>query len=316
MDQPIPLSAESAMRHQILIINNLLQRADLPEEYAEKFDLVTAADGKEGLARLALSSNWCAVLVAMDLGDMSGLAFLSQAATLSQAVMLLLVPDAQVLEALHLANSRSFFRVVPETTPGGTLATILLDAARQYGLVHQEEDLWERMTQLTLIDPLTGCFSRLHLEEHLKKELTRSQRYGHHLTVILCDIDGLKGVNESFGHRIGDQVLTAFAQMARQFIRRDIDSITRWGEDEFLLVLPETPIRGAGRVANRLREQFIEAGCFQEGHLVSCTASFGVAGFAPDHSSRNANVDDLLLIAGRCLLQAKAAGGNQVLCCP
>lgn len=141
MDQPIPLSAESTMRHQILIINNQLQRADLPEEYAEKFDLVTAADGK-GLARLALSSNWCAVLVAMDLGDMSGLAFLSQAATLSQAVMLLLVPDAQVLEALHLANSRSFFRVVPETTPSATLATILLDAARQYGLVHQEGKIY------------------------------------------------------------------------------------------------------------------------------------------------------------------------------
>ena len=304
------------MRHQILIIPNQLQRADLPQEYAEKFDLVTAADGKEGLARLALSSNWCAVLVAQDLADMSGLAFLSQATTMSQAVMLLLVPDAQVLEALHLANSRSLFRVVPESTSGETMASILLDAARQYGLVHQEEDLWERMTQLTLIDPLTGCFSRLHLEEHLKKELTRSQRYGHHLSVILCDIDGLKGVNESFGHRVGDQILTSFAHIARQHVRRDIDTITRWGEDEFLLVLPETPIRGAGRVANRLREQLNESANFQEGHLVSCTASFGVAGFAPERSSRNNLVDDLLLIASRCLLQAKAAGGNQVLCCP
>lgn len=304
------------MRHQILIIDNQLQRADLPQEYAEKFDLVTATDGKEGLARLALSSNWCAVLVAMELEDMSGLAFLSQAATLSQAVMLLLVPDALVVEALHLANSRSLFRVVPDSTPGETLARIFFDAAHQHALMHQEENLWERMSQLTLIDPLTGCFSRLHLEEHLKKELTRSQRYGHHLTVILGDIDGLKGVNESFGHRVGDQVLTTFARLAMQHIRRDIDSITRWGEDEFLLMLPETPIRGAGRVANRLREQFTEAGSFQEGHMVSCTASFGVTGFAPERSNRNANVDDLLLIASRCLLQAKAAGGNQVLCCP
>lgn len=304
------------MRHQILIIPNELQRADLPQDSAEKFDLVIAADGKEGLARLALSSNWSAVLVAQDLADMSGISFLSQAATMSQAVMLLLVPDAQVLEALHLANSRSLFRVVPESTSGETLASILLDAARQYGLIHQEEDLWERMTQLTLIDPLTGCFSRLHLEEHLKKELTRSQRYGHHLSIILCDIDGLKGVNESFGHRLGDQVLTTFARVAMQHVRRDIDTITRWGEDEFLLLLPETTIRGAGRVANRLREQFNESGNFQEGHLVSCTASFGVAGFAPERSSRNALIDDLLLIASRCLLQAKAAGGNQVLCCP
>jgi diguanylate cyclase (GGDEF)-like protein len=304
------------MRHSILIVNTQLQRPDLPSEYSEKFDLVTAADGKEGLARLALSSSWSVVLVAMDLADMSGLAFLSQAVTLSQAVPLLLVPDDQVLGMLHFANSRSIFRVVPESTAGDTLARILLDAAHQYGLIHQEEDLWERMSQLTLIDPLTGCFSRLHLEEHLQKELARSLRYGHHLSVILCDIDGLKGVNESFGHRVGDQVLTGFAQMTLQHVRRDIDTVTRWGEDEFLLVLPETPIRGAGRVANRLREKFTESGRFQEGHLVSCTASFGVAGFVPERSSRNAAVDDLLLIAGRCLMQAKAAGGNQVLCCP
>lgn len=304
------------MRHQILIVNNQLQRAELPSDYSEKFDLVTAANGKEALARLALSSNWSAMLVAVELGDMSSMAFLSQAVTLSQAIPLMLVPDDQVLETLHFANSRSMFRVVPESTPGDTLARILLDAAHQYSLIHQEEDLWERMSKLTLIDPLTGCFSRLHLEDHLKKELTRSQRYGHNLSVILCDIDGLKGVNESFGHRIGDQVLTTFARMAMQHIRRDIDTITRWGEDEFLLVLPETPIRGAGRVANRLREQFTDSCCFQEGYQVSCTASFGVAGFAPERSSRNALVDDLLLIAGRCLMQAKAAGGNQVLCCP
>jgi diguanylate cyclase (GGDEF)-like protein len=304
------------MPYQILIVNHRMQRADLPPEYSEKFNLVTAPNGKEGLAQLALTNNWSAVLVAADLEDISALAFLSQAATLSQAVAMLLVPDDQVLDMLHLANSRSFFRVVPESTPGETLAKILFDAVRQYNLIHQDEDLWERMNQLTLIDPLTGCFSRLHLEEHLKKELTRSQRYGHHLSIILCDIDGLKGVNESFGHRIGDQVLTGFARMATQHIRRDIDTITRWGEDEFLLVLPETPIRGAGWVASRLREQITDSGCIQNGHLVSCTASFGVAGFSPERSGRNATIDDLLLIASRCLMQAKAAGGNQVLCCP
>nr|WP_321468415.1 GGDEF domain-containing protein [uncultured Desulfobulbus sp.] len=304
------------MRHQILIVNNQLQRADLPPEYSEKFDLVTASDGKEGLARLARSANWAAVLVANDLADMSAMAFFSQAVTLSQAILLLLVPDDQVLEALHFANSRSILRVVPASTPGDVLARIFFDAAHQYTLLHQEENLWERMSQITLIDPLTGCFSRLHLEEHLKKELKRSQRYGHHLALILCDIDGLKGVNESFGHRIGDQILTGFAQIALQQIRRDIDTVTRWGEDEFLLVLPETPLRGAGRVASRLREQFTESTGFLDGHQLTCTASFGVAGFTPDHSSCNAQMDDLLLIASRCLMQAKAAGGNQVLCCP
>ena len=304
------------MRHRILIVNNQLRQATLPPDGAEKFDLVTVGGGLAGLEQLAQANDWCAVLVAMGLKDMDTMTFLRQAATLSQAVVLLLVADDQVLDSLHFANSRSLFRVVPESTCGETLARVLLDAAHQHSLIHQEEDLWERMGKLTSIDPLTGCFSRLYLEDHLKKELTRSVRYGHHLSVILGDIDGLKDVNQSLGHRAGDQVLIAFARMASRNIRRDIDTLTRWGEDEFLLVLPETPIRGAGRVANTLRERFTGTDCLQEGPRVSCTASFGVAGFAPDRSSRNATIDDLLLIAGRCLMQAKAAGGNQVLCCP
>jgi len=304
------------MRHQILIVNNQLQVAELPPDYSHKFDLITAANGREGLEKLALSNNWSVMLVAMDLKDMSGVAFLNQAASLSQAVILVLAPDAQVLDALHFANGRSIFRVVPESTPGNILAKILLDAAHQFSLIHEEEEMWERMSKLTQIDPLTGCFSRLYLEEHLKKELTRSTRYGHPLSVVLCDIDGLKGINESFGHRLGDQVLIGFSKLAIKNVRRDIDTVTRWGEDEFLFVLPETPIRGAGRVANRLRQEFTNSGCLLDGQQVTCTASFGVAGFVPENSSRNAAVDDLLLIAGRCLMQAKVAGGNQVLCCP
>ncbi|WP_448871827.1 GGDEF domain-containing protein [Desulfobulbus propionicus] len=304
------------MRHRILIVNNQLRQAALPLDYADKFDLVAVAGGKAGLEQLALTNEWAVVLVALDLEDMDTTTFLRQAATLSQAVTLLLVPDDQVLDSLHFANSRSIFRVVPESTSSEILARVFLDAAHQFGLIRQEENLWEQMGKLTAIDPLTGCFSRPHLVDHLKKELTRSVRYGHHLSVILCDIDGLRDVNLSFGHRAGDQVLIAFSRMAAQHIRRDIDTITRWGEDEFLLVLPETPIRGAGRVASHLRELFIKTGCGQEGHQLSCTASFGVAGFAPDQSSRDATIDDLLLIAGRCLMQAKAAGGNQVLCCP
>ncbi|ADW17724.1 diguanylate cyclase [Desulfobulbus propionicus DSM 2032] len=304
------------MSHRILIINHRLNIAQLPADFTGKFEFITVADGRTGLVQLALEDQWCGMLVACELPDMGLLDFLNQAVTLTQAIPLLLVPDDHLPAALHLANSRSLFRVVPESTSGEILATILLDTARQFGLVLQEQELWERIDLMTVIDPLTGCLSRPHLEELLKKELRRSLRYTHPLAVILCDIDGLKGVNESLGHRVGDQILAGFARMAMESIRRDIDTITRWGEDEFLLVLPETPIRGGALVASRLRERFAGLNCAANGHLVSCTASFGVAGFTPEIAERNASPDDLLLIASRCLMQAKAAGGNQVLCCP
>jgi len=304
------------MRHPFLLVNPHLDSADLPFEILDAFEFTTVANGKDGLEALALPTPWCGVLAAKELPDMNGLDFLGKAAFLSNAIPLLLAPETQLAETLCVANSCSIFRVVPANTDADALAAILLDTARQFTLVHNERQLQERIQRLTLTDSLTGCYSRLHLEEHLKKELSRSLRYSHYLSVILCDIDGLKGINETLGHRAGDLVLTGFARTALQLIRQDIDTITRWGEDEFLLVLPETPIRGAGRVASRLREHFAVLDCSVDGHSIHCTASFGVAGFAPEIADRNAVIDDLLLIAGRCLLQAKAAGGNQVLCCP
>jgi diguanylate cyclase (GGDEF)-like protein len=304
------------MSNQVLIVNDSLNIADLAQDAAGGLQVITTSTGKDGLATLALSTGWCAVLAASQLPDMSGIAFLQQAAALSEAIPLLLAPDAQLVSTLHQANSASLFRVVPECTPKETLKTIILDAARQFRLVQQERQLREQLKLLTTIDPLTGCSSRIHLQEHIRKELKRSRRYSHSLSIIVCDIDTLKNINETFGHRAGDQMLIGFAQIALQSIRRDIDTVARWGEDEFLLVLPETPIRGAGRVAMRLREQFAQFNFTVDTHLVNSTASFGAAGFAPEAPGRNTDIDDLLLIADRCLHQAKAAGGNQVLCCP
>ncbi len=305
------------MSMQVLIVNDHLTIADLPNDTNSTVQITTTTTGKDGLAALALRDDWCAILAALHLPDMNGVAFLQEAASLSKAVPLLLVPDdAGLAETLQQANSCSIFRLVLETTPATILATILLDAVRQFRLLQQEHRFHEQIRQLTIIDPLTGCFSRIHLEATLKKELLRSIRYAHPLSIILCDIDALRGFNESFGHQVGDQILMGLAQTARIHTRQDIDIVSRWGEDAFLLVLVETPIRGAGRVASRLCEQFAARGYSIDGNQVFSTASFGVAGYSPEMPNRNTTIEDLLLTADRSLIQAKAAGGNQVLCCP
>jgi len=304
------------MNPQVLVVNDSLGIAPLADEAAGELRITTVATGKEGMAMLAGSSGWCAVLAASQLPDMNGLDFLREAASMSGATPLLLVPDIELAALLHQANSHSIFRVVPESTPTGTLEIILRDAVGQFRRTDQEQLLREQIEQLTIIDPLTGCYNRLHLQGYLEKELSRALRYAHPLSVILCDIDTLKNVNEAFGHQVGDQLLIEFARAAMNNTRRDIDTITRWGEDEFLLVLPETPLRGAGLVASRLREQFANLDFAAGGYPVTSTASFGVAGFVPEMPKRNATLEELLLLAGNSLLQAKATGGNQVLCCP
>jgi len=272
--------------------------------------------GQDGLAALAQPPPWSGVMVASRLPDMDGLDLIGQIDPLAGPVPLLLAPDDQLAELLPLANSHSVFRVVPESTPPHILATVLTDAVRQFELLQQEHRLTARVEQLSLTDPLTGCYARPHVPGLLHRELLRSLRYRHHLSVILCDIDGLARTNETLGHQAGDAVLAAFAQAAAQSTRQNIDTIARWGGDEFLVVLPETPISGAGRVATRIRERCGKLGQSEDGRTLSCTASFGVAGFSPGNADRNTTAEDLLLLAERCLLQAKAVGGNQVLCCP
>jgi diguanylate cyclase (GGDEF)-like protein len=304
------------MRHSFLVVNQHPHAADLFTAVAQDFDLIFVGSGQDGMIALDQLTPWCGIIAAANLPDMQGIDFLTQASAKSGGIPLLLATDHDLARSVRLANNHSLFRVVPESTPPEDMHQIFQDTVQHFERIHQEQRLQARISQLTIIDPLTGCYNRSHLEEHLQKELRRSIRYAHPLSIIVCDIDGLQRINESISHRAGDAILTAFARTAAGLIRQEIDTITRWGEDEFLLLLPETPIRGAGRVANRLRDHLEQLRLEQDGHLLTCTASFGVAGYTPDAGSRNTCLEELLLIAGRCLLQAKAAGGNQVLCCP
>jgi diguanylate cyclase (GGDEF)-like protein len=128
-------------------------------------------------------------------------------------------------------------------------------------------------------DPLTGCFNRRVLQKGLlDAELARSRRYGTALSVILCDIDHFKRINDTHGHAAGDQVLDSFASLLQTMTRDPVDSVIRYGGEEFLLVLPQTDLAGAQALAERIRLAFagaaIPAG---DGSLVSATASFGIA---------------------------------------
>ena len=301
--------------------NNILLVQDNTEPPAlagnmDEWKITRAATAAEALALLEEPVEWHILVSASRLADMEGLAFLKRASTLSDAVPLLLSPDTGLAAALHQANSLSIFRVIPLSTPVTTLRIILRDAGEQFRLRRQGELMRQRIEQLTIEDPLTGCYTRDHILEYLTRELRRAVRFSHYLSVLLCDLDGLRHINQEFGQEAGDRVLAGFGRNAMRLVRRDIDTVTRWGEDEFLLVLPETNVRGAGRVAVRLRDSFSRLGLRHNGRPIECTACYGASGFAPETPERNATPEALLLIAGRCLVQAKAAGGNQVLCCP
>ena len=152
-------------------------------------------------------------------------------------------------------------------------------------------------------DTLTGLLNRRAMYDVLLKEARRTDRYKKPFSVILFDLDKFKHINDTYGHVTGDFTLQAISRIVKKQIR-DIDYLSRWGGEEFLVVLLETDLEKCLQVAERIRGAVNEYSFEKAGHL---TASFGAATFAPGQS-----LDDLLHIVDLGMYAAKNKGGNQV----
>jgi len=170
----------------------------------------------------------------------------------------------------------------------------------------------EKIRVLSITDPLTGGYNRSYLNESLPKEITRARRYGHPLSLILCDIDHFKGVNDRYGHLIGDRVLKDFVRCIMRSIRCNLDWVGRYGGEEFLIVLPETSFEDANRVADRLREDISQTLIETKEEKIRITASFGVTGFDPTIPCEEISSEALINQADKSMYQAKQNGRNRV----
>jgi len=155
---------------------------------------------------------------------------------------------------------------------------------------------------------LTKLFRRNYFEEQVDAELSRCVRYKRPLSVMMIDIDHFKSVNDTYGHQMGDQVLSALAGLLRRYGRKD-DVIARYGGEEFVALLVETDDDGAQLAGERIREA-AQAFAFDIGRAepLRITVSVGHASF-PDHTD---TLEGLVGCADLALYAAKHGGRNQV----
>ena len=182
-------------------------------------------------------------------------------------------------------------------------------------ILELESSLRERIEEIRLLsvtDQLTKVYNIGYLNEQLLHEVKRSQRYHHSLSVIMCDIDNFKQVNDTYGHTSGDLVLKGFAQCLKESLRDGIDWVVRYGGEEFLIIMPQTDLQGAAVAAERLCRRVAELVFVVKEQEIRITASFGVASV---NSSRGlCEISPTLLVedADRCLYRAKHEGKNRV----
>jgi len=291
----------------LLVFHDAVLRAQFERRIsAEVLEVASAADEHDGLRRLA--NEHAAVVVTDSLEVVRRL----RATATDKGPFILYVAeldDAAEREAGLLAGADD---CVGRRASERELDARLASARRVAELEAVLRVTLAENRKLSATDDLTRVSSRRFFGKHFPREIDRAARYGRPLSLILCDIDLFKSINDSLGHAGGDQILRQFATRLRRGLRRGIDWVARIGGEEFAVVLPETGYERGLTVARKLRATIAQPPFAVEGRSIEVTASFGLCGLERVPAGERQLAKRLLKIADAALYRSKHSGRNRV----
>lgn len=268
-------------------------------------------DPKTGVQAAAEGRFDCAIISA-DFSDFDPLRVISQLRSLDRTRFLPIIlssdieNDTLIARALELGVNDYVVRPVDPNEFVARLKTQVRRKAYHDGLRSNVAESIE----LAVTDGLTGLHNRRYLDTHLETLVERAHKRGRALSLLITDIDHFKAVNDTHGHDGGDEVLREFARRLRNQVR-GMDLVCRYGGEEFVIVMPDTPALMAAEIAERLRFDIADTpfGLGEGGMEIAVTASLGVATLDSDAGETAAT---LIKKADTALYEAKAGGRNRV----
>ena len=195
---------------------------------------------------------------------------------------------------LHLTGPRGVVR--PED-PAAAIEVLAAQAGSRIGVLRAMASSQRQAST----DPLTGRLNRRSLED----ELRQMQALGRPFVLVMADLDHFKNVNDTYGHETGDRALRLFSQLAVSCLREH-DLVSRYGGEEFILVLPDIDVERAAPVLHRLRERLAQA--VESGRVPAFTASYGIV-----DSAQSDDIGELIRMADRAMYQAKQDGRDRIM---
>ncbi|MDA8091656.1 MAG: GGDEF domain-containing protein [Nitrospiraceae bacterium] len=190
------------------------------------------------------------------------------------------------------------------------IITLVSVIAHTVGMAINNSKIYMKTLDVAIRDSLTSLHNRRYFNERLLDEVERAGRYGDSLSLIMCDIDHFKRINDNYGHPVGDEVLRWLAEILRKGLRKS-DVISRYGGEEFAAILSNASREQALAISEKLRRSIEEYPFVHRESRISVTLSFGISTFGIDSKK----FEGLIESADKALYKAKAQGRNMV-CTP
>ncbi len=317
MSQPLPQSSMAATNTapswrvlltddepvQRMLIGRMLSRAG--------YEVVMAEDGQQAV-QMMQQGNFQLLLTDWEMPNLDGIGLCRALRSMNLPyytyTILLTSRDAVEHVVMGLQAGADDYLTKPIMEP--ELLARLNTGKRLVEMERSLRQANEENRRLSIIDALTGVYNRRYLMEQLAKELERSARYHHPLSLILCDVDHFKRINDNYGHQCGDETLVQFSQVLRGCLR-ETDWVARYGGEEFVMVLPETTLNAAAQVAERCRAILAKEPLKMSNQILPITASFGVSGWQ-EGVPAGSEASKLIALADGGVYASKEGGRNRV----
>jgi two-component system, cell cycle response regulator len=308
-------------KNMILLIDSDIKQTEALCNRLETvgFSVLTANDEETAYKLLDISSPDLIVLDLFLNGDKGQdiLTRIKAGGKSSNIPVIILSADTEVNSKVYgLLSGVNDYIVKPVHFP-----ELLTRVNTQIRLVNMQKELEEKnksllennliLKKLSITDGLSGLYNRTYIMKRALEEMSQAQRYKRPISFILADIDYFKKINDTYGHHAGDIVLKQVSKAIKEAVR-DVDLVSRYGGEEFLIICPNTDVQGAYLLSERIRSTVQKSISHYKEMSISVTISLGIRSSLPKSSAKaTVEVNKLLRDADVALYKAKAYGRNQ-----
>ena len=267
---------------------------------AMPYELEWVSDSQKALEEL-IKAEYDIYLLDYQLQDRDGLSILAEAqqAGCRKPIVLLTGQGDDRVDTLAMQMGAADY------LPKDEMTNPLLMRTLRHAL--ERSELLEKLHHQAVHDMLTGLYNRRYIMDRLTSSISAAHRHNHPLSLCLCDVDHFKGINDTHGHILGDEVLVHFAHAITKSIRTE-DIAGRYGGDEFCIIFPHASTAEAAACTERIRQMISEIKIpTQSDAVISFTVTFGITGLQPDDN----DLKHLIFKADKALYRAKGMGRNR-----